>query len=180
MRTFLRNLCLLSGLAVSTPAAAQVDGYDPSANSCYRTQAYRGVETGRITTRRVWVACEQAYGPRVYGYERRWDDRQGRHGECLAPRSVVGLEKYSLDEAKENATALWMEAVKLHHGAKYMNPANALVFSDNGRGPDCYLAATGNRASEQLAEKASKVLHQCEFRARPCEGQVDEDRGRRR
>lgn len=108
-------------------------------------------------------------GTRVYGYIRREADVRGR-SECLAARSVVGLERYSLEEAKENAISLWMEAEKLHNGVKYMNPNNAIVISADGKGPECYLSSTGNRTSEQLAEKANKVLHQCEFRARPCRG----------
>ena len=95
-------------------------------------------------------------GTRVYGYIRREADVRGR-SECLAARSVVGLERYSLEEAKENAISLWMEAEKLHNGVKYMNPNNAIVISADGKGPECYLSSTGNRTSEQLAEKANKV-----------------------
>lgn len=111
---------------------------------------------------------------RVYSYIQREPDAR-RRGECLVPRSVVGLEKYSLEEAKNNAIAMWMEAEKLHNGVKYMNPENAVVLSNGGKGPDCYISSTGNRASERLAEGAGKVLHQCEFRARPCSGIITEE-----
>ena len=117
-------------------------------------------------------------GTRVYGFIQRDSDPRGR-GECLAPRAVVGLEKYNVEEAKENAISLWMEAEKLHNGVKYMNPNNAIVISSDGRGPDCFLSSTGNRASEKLAESANKVLHQCEFRARPCSGAAEEDERKR-
>lgn len=118
-------------------------------------------------------------GPtRVYGYVQREQDAR-RRGDCLAPRAVVGLERYNLQEARDNAISLWMEAEKLHNGVKYMNPENAIVLSADGKGPDCYLSSTGNRASEKLAEQANKVLHQCEFRARPCSGNIGADQARR-
>ena len=115
---------------------------------------------------------------RVYGFMR-GEPNHRRRGECLAPRSVVGLERYSLEEAKENAISLWMEAEKLHNGVKYMDPDYAIVLSADGKSPDCYISSTGNRASEQLAAKVNKVLHQCEFRARPCSAAADVDRQRR-
>lgn len=101
-----------------------------------------------------------------------------RH-ECLHVRAVVGLEKYNIEEARQNAIDMWSEQVKLHHGVKFMNPDNAIVMSDGGRGPDCYVSATGTRASEKAAEAIGRKLSQCELIARPCAGPIDEGRGRR-
>lgn len=113
----------------------------------------------------VWVP----YGGREYTLTY---SHQQRIAGCQPVRAAVGLEKYNLEEAKDNAVAMWMEAVGLHIGKKFMNPDNAVVLSDRGRGPECYLSATGNRLSEKAAEQAGRQLHQCEFVAHPCPGPV--------
>lgn len=92
-----------------------------------------------------------------------------RQGNCYPVRSVVGVEKYNLEEAKQNAIDLWMEQAKMHHGVRFMDPENAIILSDGGKGPDCYLSSTGTRASEKAAEIVGRRLTQCEFIARPCE-----------
>lgn len=133
-------------------------------------------------TGRRWKECDYRWVRQAYHYYGReyaltYTTPQSR-GECLAPRSVVGIEKYNLDEAKDSAIGLWMEAEKMHHGVKFMSPDNAIVLSDGGRGPECYVSSTGNRMSEKVAEKAGQVLHQCNFVARPCAGGISA--GRRR
>lgn len=114
------------------------------------------------------------YAPRSYSLTYAHPHRH----ECLQVRAVVGLEKYNVEEARQNAIDMWMEAIKLHHGVRWMNPDNAIIMSDGGRGPDCYISATGTRASEKAAEVVGRRLHQCEYVARPCAGPVDD--GRRR
>lgn len=114
------------------------------------------------------------YAPREYTLS-----YGSRRHECLQVRAVVGLEKYNVEEARQNAVDMWMEVVKLHHGVRFMNPDNAIVMSDGGRGPDCYVSATGTRASEKAAEVVGRRLSQCEYVARPCAGVMDEGRGRR-
>ena len=103
-------------------------------------------------------------------YVRPREVQQVRHGCLGVTLSVVGLEAYSLETARSSAIANWMEAVKLHHGVKYMNPEHAV-----SEGPACFLSTTGNRSSEKAGEflHGGKSLHQCEFRARPCIGQAE-------
>lgn len=114
------------------------------------------------------------YAPRSYSLTYTHPHRH----ECLQVRAVVGLEKYNLEEAKQNAIDMWAEQTKLHHGVKFINADNAIILSDGGRGPDCYVSATGTRASEKAAEVVGRKLVQCEFIARPCAGSIDD--GRRR
>lgn len=112
--------------------------------------------------------------PRVY-HARPYDlghTNPYRQGNCYPVRATVGIEKYNVEEARSSAVELWMEAEKLHHGVKYMSPEHAIVFSDGGKGPDCYPSSTGTRASERAAETIGKRLWQCEFIARPCEPQA--------
>lgn len=171
-----------------TPASAQDESWTRRLFHLDRVEKWREDRKARAAAaaRREAIrrAAEHAPPPtvvagkhpatRVYSYVHREPDARHR-AECLTPRSVVGLEKYSLEEARNNAIAMWMEAEKLHNGVKYMNPENAVVLSNGGKGPDCYISSTGNRASERLAEGAGKVLHQCEFRARPCSGAITEE-----
>lgn len=164
----------------SKPVRAQDDGWTRRLLYLDRVEKWREERRHRAAAAARREAIRRAeYGghpaTRVYSFIQREPD--GRHRpECLVPRSVVGLEKYNLDEAKNNAIALWMEAEKLHNGVKFMNPENAIVLSNGGKGPDCYVSSTGNRASEKIAEGAGRVLHQCEFRARPCAGIAEEAR----
>lgn len=133
-------------------------------------------------TGRRWQECDYRWVRNHYQHYGReyaltYTTPQTR-GECLPSRAVVGVEKYSLDEAKENAIAMWMENVKLHEGVRFMSPDNAVVLSDGGRGPECYVSSTGLRLSEKAAGAAGQVLHQCTFVARPCPGGISG--GRRR
>lgn len=156
-------LALIALLLSATAAAAQEDSrwvwkvirYERVCElfDCYRRPVYQ----------RVYVPYVH---PREYAITYTHPSRQGH---CYPVRAVVGLEKYNVDEAKQNAVELWMEQVRLHHGVKWMDPENAIILSGGGKGPDCYLSSTGTRASERLAENIGKRLSQCEFVARPCE-----------
>lgn len=162
------------------PVQAQDDGWTRRLFHLDRVEKWREQRRARAAVAARREAIRQAEyrahpGTRVYSFVQREHDARHRP-ECLTPRSVVGLEKYNLDEAKNNAISLWMEAEKLHNGVKYMNPENALVLSNGGKGPDCYVSSTGNRASEKIAEGTGRQLHQCEFRARPCAGIAEEAR----
>lgn len=110
-------------------------------------------------------------GPRVMGWTGYGPGGPRRDVVCMPPRSVVGVEKYNVEEARSSAVSLWMEAEKLHHGVKFMNPKNAIVVQD-----DCYLSSTGNRGSEKIAEGVGKTLQQCVFTAIACEGAEQEER----
>lgn len=155
----------------------------PSLASDYVRQAYNCRWMVNDWTGRRWQECDYRWVRNHYQHYGReyaltYTTPQTR-GECLAPRSVVGIEKYNIEEAKDSAISLWMEAEKMHHGVRFMGSDNAIVLSDGGRGPECYVSSTGNRASEKIAEGvAGKVLHQCVFTARPCPGGISG--GRRR
>lgn len=156
-------LALIALLLSATAAAAQEDSrwvwkvirYERVCElfDCYRRPVYQ----------RVYVPYVH---PREYAITYTHPSRQGH---CYPVRAVVGIEKYNIEEARQNAVDLWMESVKLHHGVRFMDPENAIILSGGGKGPDCYLSSTGTRASEKVGEVFGRRLHQCEFQARPCE-----------
>lgn len=170
----MRLIVFVLALLVSGISA---NSQDNSTRWVWRTIGWRTVcdEYG-WNCRRIPVR-QRHYAAPVYGYVQQAPYDTRRRPECLVQRAAVGLEKLNLDEARQSAIGLWMEAVQLHEGKRWMNPDNAIVLSNGGRGPDCYLSATGNRFSEKAAEATSgRVLHQCEFIARPCAGTDDERR----
>ena len=68
-----------------------------------------------------WV---HGYSPRVYGYERRYDDddRARRQEQCLDnPVDVLSTEHQSEENARESARKLWMAATQWRFGGQYMN-----------------------------------------------------------
>lgn len=167
----------LIAIAMLMPIPAIASDYIRQPYNCRTYEEWTGRRTQECDYRWVRRYVPQ-YQPREYTLTYQHNSR-GR-GECLPMRAVVGVERGDLENAKANAISMWMEQVKLHEGLKYMNPDNAIVLSDGGRGPDCYASSTGLRWSEQVAEKVGRSLHQCEFRARPCAGPDESDSKRRR
>ncbi len=91
---------------------------------------------------------------------------------CRSPLSREGVEKYNIKEAKESAKSMVMEAIRRHHGTKYMDPTHW-----ENEWYDCNISATGNRGSETTAEVAGRKLQQCTIWVKPCRGQpFQEDR----
>lgn len=89
---------------------------------------------------------------------------------CKASMAREGLEKYDIKEAKESAQSMAMEAIRNHHGVKYMDPANweRVEYS-------CGVSSTGNRGSEKTAEIAGRTLKQCTIYLRPCRTELSRD-----
>lgn len=115
---------------------------------------------------RPQYATPQAYAPRVYGYHQALPrvDSAANAPRCYTGRlSVVGIEAFDKDKAKEQAVSAWAEAVRARIGGKFMDirNADAVVY-------ECWASATGNRASEKVADLGGKELHQCEITAQPC------------
>lgn len=76
---------------------------------------------------------------------------------------AIGLERYDLDDAKEEADVAWRTHVAHHFGQKYvdLNHARHLSYT-------CNQSSTGGRKSEGAAAAVRKFLHQCEIEAIPC------------
>lgn len=106
-----------------------------------------------------WVRDD--YGPRVYSYERRWDDDEDRRSGrlCRDTRRAVGDQHLTQDGAKKAANDAWAAAVRFHLGEKYMS-------LDNAR----HLVYTCSRSSikEGGATTLGQTLTRCELQAQPC------------
>lgn len=109
------------------------------------------------------------YGTRVYGYTA-YGNAQDKTERCARlpngqPHriSAVGVEAFDKDKAKEQAVAAWAEIVRAKIGGRWMdaNHAEASVF-------ECWRSATGNRASEKMADFGGRELNQCSLDANPC------------
>lgn len=131
----------------------------------------------------LWT-CRRKYRPRYHNHHhpRRvtiYDERRDyRHQEydssprCHPRLSREGVEKYDTKEAKESAQSMAMEAIRNHHGVKYMDPANweHVEYA-------CGVSSTGNRGSERAADAAGRVLKQCTVYLKPCRARLErEDR----
>lgn len=170
-----KTLILLAALGAIAPASAQENDY-----------RWIKKATGRVWTCDGWTGfCRweyrygyvrvphyygyrPAYGPQVYGYVHREDD--ARSGpRCLnVTMSAVGPEAYNLEKAKEAADSMLMEAIRARHGSRLMDlrHSEALTY-------ECWRSATGNRASEKLADYGGAELHQCSVSARPCRSKTE-------
>ena len=170
MTRLLLSLALLIGMV--TPTVAQDDWVRRVLREERRRDYQAWLHRQRLAEQRRQYELVYQRG-QVYGWVQRIPDSRHRPDCIPQPRSVVGLEKYNVDEARANARHMWMEAEKLHNGVKYMNPDNALVIED-----DCYVSSTGNRGSEKAAESVGRARQQCVFTARACVGPADDERKR--
>lgn len=135
----------------------------------YRSGYEWGAYQQRLREQRIW-AQRQAYGyaPRP---QLEADDDGPRCKRARGEYIVIsreGAEAYDRKNAKENADAMWMEAVRNRFGVRYMDPDNSLQ-----RTYECGLSATGNRASEVAADVRGKRLEQCTVEAVPCRAELE-------
>lgn len=156
-------LAAMAGMTMPAQADYQRCGWrqrcDPNWNfSCQNVWVCRWVRTSPN-------AYHYYAAPRSGYYERERDHSVDHSPHCLGPVRREGLEVYNLDKAKESAEQMWMEAIRRHHGSKYMDLKNArrVLY-------DCSRASTGNRASERATEVVGRVLEQCTVEAIPCRG----------
>lgn len=98
-------------------------------------------------------------GPRVYGYERRWDEdeRSGRH--CRDVRKAVGDQHLTVDGAKKAANEAWAATVRFHIGEKFLdlNNARRLVYT-----------CSRSSIKEGGVTTGFQTLTRCELEAQPC------------
>lgn len=135
------------------------------ARSCeYDWGPYRRVEPHYHTHH-----TPRAYYPApVYGYTHR------QHDASQGPRchngkiSAIGIEAFDKDKAKEQAQAAWAETVRAQVAGKFMDAANAEAATY-----ECWRSATGNRASEKLADFGGRELHQCQLTGIPCRSKIE-------
>ena len=123
--------------------------------------------------------CRRRYRPRrytapYYGRQPIYDERRHYRDQeydpsprCKPRLSREGVEKYDVKEAQESAQSMAMEAIRNHHGVKYMDPANweHVEFA-------CGVSSTGNRGSERAADAAGRVLKQCTVYLKPCRAEL--------
>ncbi len=106
-------------------------------------------------------------GPRVYGYERRFDEDAGRH--CRDTRKAVGDQHLTMDGAKKAANDAWAGMIRFHLGEKFMDLNNAR-----------HLVYTCSRSSikEQGASITTlgQVFNRCELEAQPCAPLPEQER----
>jgi hypothetical protein len=122
-----------------------------------------------------WRAPVYTHPTRVYGYTGYYNEGQDKGQRCaMLPNgqphriSAVGIEAFDKEKAKEQAVAAWAEIVRAKIGGRWMDVANAeaSVF-------ECWRSATGNRASEKMADFGGRELHQCSVDANPCRAKLE-------
>lgn len=130
------------------------------------------------TQQRCYRSRARALYPRGRRYDYRRDSLYQEEADlsprCKGRMAREGVEKYQIEDAKESAKSMLQEAIRRHHGGKYMDPANWKEVEF-----DCGLSSTGNRGSEKTAGTLTGggALQQCTIYAKPCRG-IREDGSR--
>lgn len=176
----------IAGLVVLTPALAQESDYrwlrKSTTRSCYINE-WTGFRECYGGGRRIPYYAPSHYGyrptypspTRVYGYTGYYNEAQDKTQRCATlpngqPHriSAIGIEAFDKEKAREQAIAAWAEIVRAKIGGRWMDVANAeaSVF-------ECWRSATGNRASEKMADFGGRELHQCGLDATPCRAKLE-------
>ena len=159
---------------------------------CAVAQPEETYRTIRRTYCNGWGHCYQrnerqrVYAPRVYGYERRQDDRWNRpdrQDQCLpAEVDVLSTEHQSEDNAREAARKLWMAKVQWSLGGQYMDLDEAAHIRWRCGPSNAHDTASGrlSEAAGALTGKGGQNVR-CALWAYPCrvERAPDATRGRK-
>lgn len=175
---------ILVGLALIAPVSAQESDYRWIRKAIGRAQVCDWGGACRWEYRYGWVRAPYNHywraptytnPTRVYGYVGYYNEAQDKTQRCATlpnghPQriSAVGVEAFDKEKAKEQAVAAWAEIVRAKIGGRWMDAANAeaAVF-------ECWRSATGNRASEKMADFGGRELHQCSLDANPCRAELE-------
>ena len=130
-------------------------------STCYRYR-YDAWEARQRQVRVIYRQAPRRYDPPVYAYRReREDDDRGRGRHCRESYRTVGNQHVAVQGAKAEADKAWIQAIRFHHGEKYMDMANAKGVS-----------YTCSRSS--VGETLGQTFSRCEIEARPCRAERED------